>query len=276
MSHVKVPPLALVVILALSCSVSGGKSSDGRSYVAGRYFLTLDGVKVGSLKTVQGGDAHAEVVNEAVGPDSFVMKHLGQVEYEDFEVQVGLNMGKPVYEWIRQSWSQKYARKDGSITATDFNYQPQSEQQFFKALLTETTIPTADAASKDAGYLTLKFSPEYTRPGKPGGKGDAGAAAKDQQQKIFLPSNFKLDIAGLNCKGVSRIESFTVKQSKMMSAMPAASRRSRANWSFRTSRSRSRRRGPKRGWPGARISSSRATTPRTKRRAVRSRSLRRT
>ncbi len=100
---------------------------------------------------------------------------------------------------------------NGSITAMDFNYQPKSEQEFLEALLTETTIPAADAGSKDPGYLTVKFSPEYTRPGKPSGKSDPGAAAKEQQ-KVFLPANFRLEIAGLNCKGVSRIESFTVKQ----------------------------------------------------------------
>ncbi len=209
MSHVKMPCLALLVILASSGSVFG--AAKDRSYVAGRYLLTLDGVKCGFVKSVEGGGASAQVVNESAGPDYFIRKHLGQVRYEDFEVQMGLNMGKPVYEWIRQSWSQKYARKDGSIIAADFNYQAKSEQQFFKALLTETTIPAADAASKEPAYLTLKFSPEYTRPGKPGGKVDPGASAKEQQ-KLWLPANFKLDIAGLNCKTVSRIESFTVKQ----------------------------------------------------------------
>ncbi len=209
MSHAKVLCLALAVILALSGSVFGAK--DRSSYTAGRYLLTLDGVKVGFVKSVEGGDVTAEVINEAVGPDYIVHKHIGKPKYEDFEIQVGFNMGKPLYEWIRQSWTAKYQRMKGSIITTDFNYQPKSEQQFFEALITATTIPAVDAASKDPGYLTVRFAPEYTRPGKPGGKSDPGTGDKGMQ-KTFLPANFRLEIDGLNCKGVSRIESFTVKQ----------------------------------------------------------------
>ncbi len=219
MSHVKVPCLALGVILVLSGSAFGAK--DNRSYVAGRYFLTLDGVRVGPIKSVQGGDVTADVIYEAVGPDHIVRKHVGKPKYEDFEIQVGLSMGKPLYEWIRQSWSLNYRRMKGSITAMDFKYQPLSEQEFVEALLTETTIPAADAASKEPGYLTLKFSPEYTRSGKPSGKSDPGAAAKEQQ-KTFLPANFRLEIDGLNCKGVSRVESFTVKQTAVQGAVGEA------------------------------------------------------
>ncbi len=208
MSHVKVPCLVLGAVLAVLCSI--GVSKD-RSYVAGRYLLTLDGVKCGFVKSVEGGAIIGEVIQEPVGPDYVVHKHLGKPKYEDFEIQVGLSMGKPVYEWIRQSWTAKYQRMKGSITAMDFNYQPKSEQQFFEALLTETTIPAADAASKDPGYLTVKFTPETIRSAKPSGKSDAGTPDKGMQ-KMFLPANFKLDIAGLNGKGVSRVESFTVKQ----------------------------------------------------------------
>jgi hypothetical protein len=209
MSHVKVPCLALAVILALSCSVFG--AAKDRSYVAGRYLLTLDGVKVGFVKSVEGGDVTAEVIQEPVGPDYIVHKHIGKPKYEDFEIQVGFNMGKPLYEWIRQSWTPNVRRMTGSITAMDFNHQPKSEQQFVEALVTATTIPAVDAASKDPGYLTIRFSPECTRPGKPSGKSDAATGDKGMQ-KTFLPANFRLEIDGLNCKGVSRIESFTVKR----------------------------------------------------------------
>ncbi len=210
MSHVKVSPPALVLILALSGSVFGA-AKDARSYVVSRYALTLDGVNCGFLKSVEGGNITAEVIQEPVGPDYIVRKHVGKPKYEDFEIQVSIgSMSKPLYEWIRQSWSANYRRAKGSIVAMDFNYQPKSEQQFFEALITETTIPAMDGASKEPGYLTLKFSPEYPRPGKPSGTTKPDAMA--EKQKMFLPANFRLEIAGLNCKTVSRIESFTVKQ----------------------------------------------------------------
>lgn len=135
MSHVKVPCLALGVILALSCSVGAGKD---RSYVSGNYSLTLDGVNCGFLKSVDGGAISAEVVSEAVGPDAIVHKHIGQPKYEEFEVQVGFSMGKPLYNWIQQSWTQKYIRMNGSIVAMDYKLTAQSERQFFNALITRT------------------------------------------------------------------------------------------------------------------------------------------
>jgi hypothetical protein len=75
MSHVKVPCLALVVILALSCSVGTGKD---RSYVSGNYFVTLGGEKCGFVKSIDGGAVAAEVINEPPGSSFFVKKHIGR------------------------------------------------------------------------------------------------------------------------------------------------------------------------------------------------------
>ncbi len=56
----------------------------------------------------------------------------------------------------------------------------------------------------------MKFSPEYTREVKAAGK---LIIPKPSPQKRFLPSNFRLEIDGLDCSKVSKIDSFTVKQS---------------------------------------------------------------
>jgi hypothetical protein len=210
MSQAKVSCLGLVVVLAMSCSVFGAKGN--RSYVSGNYFLTLDGVKGGFLKSVDGGGTFAEVINEPAGPSYFIKKHIGQPKYEAFEVQVGFSMTKKVYEWIAQSWSMAHPRVNGSIVALDYQLNPKSEQQFTNAILTETTIPAMDGASKEPSYLTLKFAPEVIRSGKPSGKAaDFGEYGKNEQ-KVWLPSNFKLQIDGLDCSKVNRIEPFTVKQ----------------------------------------------------------------
>ena len=66
MSHTKASYLALVVIGTLSCSVFASKEA-ARSYVSGNYFLALDGVKCGFVKSVDGGGITAEVINEPAG-----------------------------------------------------------------------------------------------------------------------------------------------------------------------------------------------------------------
>ncbi len=48
-----------------------------------------------------------------------------------------------------------------------------------------------------------------TTPGKPPAGGFGGGKAA---QKVWLPSNFRLQIDGLDCSKVNKIDSFTVKQ----------------------------------------------------------------
>ncbi len=208
MSHVKILGLVLGVVLVLSCSAFGAKA---RSYASTNYFLTIDANQCGFPKSVEGGAITAEVINEPAGPNYFVKKHIGQPKYQDFQVQVSFDMTRKVGEWIARSWFMGQPRVNGSFTTLDDKLQPAFERQFFNALLTETTIPALDSSSKEPAYLTLKFAPEYTRTGKLSGKSDYSKYAKDMQ-KVFLPANFKLEIAGLDCSKVNRIESFTVRQ----------------------------------------------------------------
>jgi len=179
-----------------------------RSYVTGNFQLVLDGIKSGFLKSIEGGTATAEVISEPVGGSPFVTKHLGAIGYDPFVARLGLSMSKDVYEWINASWSANYQRKNGAVVAVDQKQTAVSQREFFNALVTETSFPKLDGGSKDPAYLTLKFAPEYTRTSKASGKVSAPS-----KQKLWLPSNFRLTIDGLDCTRVRSVESFTVRQS---------------------------------------------------------------
>jgi hypothetical protein len=198
-----------IVALTLLCSLSPASAAERqRSYVSGNFFLTLNGVKTGVIKSVDGGGISAEVINEPQGPNYFTKKRIGQPKYEDFAIQVGFSNGKQLYDWIQQTWNMARPRVSGSIISADYNWDAKSERQFTNALLTETTIPAMDGTSKEPAYITLKFAPEFIRSVKASGK----LTAEKMEQKIFLPSNFRLQIDGLDCSRVNKIESFTVKQ----------------------------------------------------------------
>lgn len=203
-------PIMLAGLLVLALPFIMGPAA-ARNYVSANYMLELDGAQSGLIKSVQGGNVYAEVVNEAVGPDYFSRKHISQPKYEDFELQVGFSMAKPVYDWIAASWKGNYQRKNGAVVAADYTYNATSKREFANALLTETTFPAMDAASKEPGYLTLKFSPESVRYGKASGDKAQLPAAKGEQ-KQWLPSNFRLQIDGLDASRVAKIDAFTVKQ----------------------------------------------------------------
>jgi len=180
------------------------------TYAAANFHLTLDGIDVGSLKSVDGGAISAEVITEQVGPSYQVKKHLGPPRYEPFAIELGLWMGNVVYEWIQASWKMNYARKNGSILACDYNLEARSEREFFNALITEVAMPALDASSKDQCYMTLKFAPELVRMKKASGKVTLPPVKAGQE--MWLASNFRLEIPGLDCSRVSAIDSFCVKQ----------------------------------------------------------------
>lgn len=181
-----------------------------RSYVAGNFMLVLDGVKCGFVKSIDGGAVTAEVVTEAVGSSHFSKKHLGRISYTPFVVQFGLSMAGEVRDWINASLSGKAIEKSGAIILADMNLMAVSQREFSHALITEVGIPALDGAAKETAYLTLKFAPEYTRTTKASGK---VAAPLKTEQKLWLPSNFRLALDGLDCTRVSRVGAMTIKQS---------------------------------------------------------------
>jgi hypothetical protein len=166
-------------------------------------------VTCGFLAAADGGDISADVISEPSGPAGFVKKHIGQPKYEDFELQAGFELAKPFYDWIIAAWSLKPQRKSGAIVSTDVNQKPVSERQFENAVLSEVTIPALDGSSKEAGYLKVKLSPEHTRTAKAAGTVGKVPVGK---QKAFVASNFRVEIGGLDCTRVSKVDAFTVKQ----------------------------------------------------------------
>lgn len=188
-------------------------TNDKRAFTAGKFALDLNGDFAGWIQSAEGGQASADVVTEKLGSDIIWHKHIAGVKYEDITVNCGTAMSKSFYEWVQASIDHKVTRFDGAVIKADFNFKEVQRMNFFQALVTEVGFPALDAASKDAAKMTVKFSPEYTRTiAKTGGaiKGELGKG----QQKKWLPSNFKLQIDGLDeaCKHVNKIEALTIKQ----------------------------------------------------------------
>src|SRR5262249_30074892 len=154
-----------------------------RQGVAGNFMLMLDARPQGWLNSVDGGTATAEVVTEPGGASPFTKKHLGAVRYEEFCLQFGLGMDRPVYDWIAASWQRRYMRKSGSIVAADYKLTAMGQRDFENAVITEVTIPDMDvsAAGKVPGRLTVKIQPERVASTKVSGK--IGAAAQPTKTK---------------------------------------------------------------------------------------------
>ena len=161
------------------------------------------------LKSAEGGFPKSDVIQEQVGPNGVVKKRIGPPKYQDIAIQCHPVVPKPLFDWISAMLNGSPLRKNGAIITMDLNRAEQSRLQFNNALLTEVGIPACDGASKEPGYLTLKWAPEVTVPSA--GKGTVSAAVA-KTQKAWLPANFRLTIQGLDCTKVSRIEALTIRQ----------------------------------------------------------------
>jgi hypothetical protein len=186
-----------------------------RSYSAAVIGLTLDGINAGVLKKVEGGAALAEVVVEPVGPTNISKKHIAAVKYENLSFDVGFD-SKTILDWIASTWKGTPARKNGVLQIADYNYDVRAERQFSQALLIGTTFPALDAASKEPAFLKVTIAPELVRDAAGSGKIQLGAS---KSSKLWLPSNFRLEMDGLDASRVSRIAPLTVGQTVGESAV---------------------------------------------------------
>ncbi|HWN19856.1 MAG TPA: phage tail protein [Gemmatimonadales bacterium] len=180
-----------------------------RSYVAGKFGLTLDGVPIGWAKSVEGGDASADVVVEKAGPDHISGKHLSNIKYEPIAVVTDLP-SRTLSDWIAGSWKGTAVRKNGSIQSMSYDLKILNELEFMNALVAETTMPALDAASKENAQITIKILPEYTRT-KPG-SGQSGSGIDAKSQKRWTRANFRFEMSGLDGTKVNKIDSITVRQ----------------------------------------------------------------
>jgi hypothetical protein len=180
-----------------------------RSYSAGHFMLSLDG-EPALLKDFDGGNISAEVVTNKLGPDNVATKSISTLKFEPFTVNVGISMGKGLYEWIKASLDKAHIRKNGYIVSADYDYKAQQYRHFRDALITEVTFPALDAASKDSAFITVKFQAEeinYAKGDDAVLKGNLNA-----KQKKWLPSNFRVSLGDLPCAKVTKVDSFTIKQ----------------------------------------------------------------
>lgn len=185
-----------------------------------RFGLLLHGQWCGFIREVRGGNMFADVIEEPVGPDLIVKKHLGPTRFEDVEIDVDLRPSQLLCDWIAHAWRRDHGgqRKDGTIVVFDSQSNIVSERNFFHAPLLEVTVPACDVLSKES-HLTLRFRPEEIRTVKPGGR--SYVEVETTAQQIWHPSNFRLEIPGLDTSHVAKIDAFAVREAAIDPHHPA-------------------------------------------------------
>lgn len=184
-----------------------------RSYTSGHFELLIDGhASTAYLKSVDGGFAKAQLVDEPVGPANTRIKHTSVVDIDPFTIDFGISGANDILRWIQGSWRKTYGRRNGAVSHADFNLNKTFEHEFREALITETTFPTLDGAAKEAAYMKIKVQPEFVRSKKLSG-GEKAQGNMGKKQKMWMASGFRLNIDGIDeMKYTNKIEGFTIKQ----------------------------------------------------------------
>lgn len=183
------------------------------SYTAGAFELQIDGhTSTAYVKSVEGGMPKAAPISEAIGAYQGRVKHNGPVEIPAMSMEVGLSGAGDIARWIQGSWDRQFSRRNGQITHANDKYEPTFEHQFTNALITETTFPTLDGASKDPGYLKVKLQPEKVDAKAVTSSRKINVPASDKQ-KMWLCSAFRFSLDGIDeMDYVNKLDSFTIKQ----------------------------------------------------------------
>lgn len=183
-----------------------------KAFTTGHFHLTLDGAQLnGYLKAIEGGFVKSAVVDQAIGSHLHRVKHTSTVEVEPYTLELGFAGARPILKWIEDSWRMEASRRGGVVAHADFDHTVLFEHEFSHALITETTFPALDGASKEAAYLKVKIQPENVRSRRvPPYKLDPFIG---QKQKMWAQSHYRLTLDGFEeLAFANKIESFTIKQ----------------------------------------------------------------
>lgn len=177
--------------------------------------LELDGAFVAFVTSMEGGNAFADIVPEAVGPDLIQRKQPGPVRFEDIVIDVSLSsVAAPLTNWITGTLAKGPTSKNGAIVyANVINFNEVKRLEFFNAVLTEVTVPATIASEgKRVVMLTLRITPQSTR--LTGGTGKTLTSPLKTTTKNILSTNFRFNVQGLesSCGRISKVDSITAKR----------------------------------------------------------------
>jgi hypothetical protein len=175
---------------------------------AGSYRLELGGQSL-SVNAIEGGGTVGVVISgPPTGGSPFREKHLAGVRYEPIAIVASFGSAHPLFDLVRSAWQGMPPQSNGALMRVGANGRPLSRREFVKAVLAETIIPNLDGTSNSPASVTVRLVPEITRDVTP----PATLPPAGPAPPVSLSSNFRLNIAGLDCSKVAKIDSFTVKQ----------------------------------------------------------------
>lgn len=190
-------------VLVLSPVSVAHAQRDMRSYAARGSTLELEGKAIGTVQSVEGGYAKADVVSMSLGPEDYPLKHIGNIRFEPITVRGDITS---LADLAKKAFDNKPVRANGRVLTMSMTGKSVGGLEFYNAFPTKVAISDLDAANREQCYIELTLSPDSTRRVE-GGGAEARFAAK---QERCMRSNFTVKIPGMATNGVSKVENLSL------------------------------------------------------------------
>jgi phage tail-like protein len=182
-------------------------------YSSAFFHLEIDGIKVGTIRNLDGGGVKADVLTYQHGEGGDTWRQLGRTKYEEFKITSGLVAGGELWKWINECMSGNPKRRNGALLAADYEYVEKARREFSEALIAEVAFPKFDAHDKNPANVVVTVSPEKMTYAKGSGKVLDQKDDASQKQKAVSSCNFTFNVQGFDsaCKRVNKVDGFSVK-----------------------------------------------------------------
>ncbi len=192
------------VVICFLCFGVNLQAQKSKSSTTGRFGLKLDGKYLGNVDSVSGGTTSAKTSQSSVRAVRKTNTSTATTLPTVLEVDLGLKAG--FYDWIKETLKEEADPRNLELLALDTRDNIVTTRQRNEATITNVTFPTLDASSKENAYLSVTVHSDQIQYGKGSGTVESTATTKS---KSFVAYNFRVEIARLPCKGVTKIESFS-------------------------------------------------------------------
>jgi len=194
--------IVLSVLAVSPVSVAHAQLKEMRSYATRGSTLELESKAIGTMQSVEGGYAKADVVSMNLGPDDYPLKHVSNVRFEPITVRGDINS---LADLAKKAFD-KPVQVNGRVITMGMTGKSVGALEFYNAFPTKVTISDLDGASKESCYIEVTLTPERTRRVE-GGAAEARFASK---QERCMRSSFTVKIPGMVTNGVSKVENLSL------------------------------------------------------------------
>jgi len=126
-----------------------------------RFLIELDGVNVGSFRTMSGLSSKQDVVEYKLGGDKSVRRKPGRVTFNNITLERGFTDDKTLAEWRQKIVDGEDDRRTGAIVFLNQDGSEAIRYNFFRAWPVNWEGPSLNASGNDMAIEKLELAVEW-------------------------------------------------------------------------------------------------------------------